>query len=98
MALPWTAAGLLEAQKTFRRLKAYRQPAILETALQEHMKKAKAKSAIETIKEAAQPHDPTMPASPFSTEIVTSPTANDITLNVELALSDSLYQALPPWR
>ena len=25
MALRWTAAGLLEAQKTFRRLKAYRQ-------------------------------------------------------------------------
>ena len=24
MALRWTAAGLLEAQKTFRRLKAYR--------------------------------------------------------------------------
>ena len=25
MALRWTAAGMLEAQKTFRRLKAYRQ-------------------------------------------------------------------------
>ena len=29
MALRWTAAGLLEAQKTFRRLKAYRQLPIL---------------------------------------------------------------------
>jgi transposase-like protein len=53
MALRWTAAGLLEAKKTFRRLKAYRQLPILKAALQEHMKKEKAKSAIETIKEAA---------------------------------------------
>ena len=53
MALRWTAAGLLEAKKTFRRLKAYRHIPILRAALQEHMKKAKAKSAIETIKEAA---------------------------------------------
>ena len=36
MALRWTAAGLLEAQKTFRRLKAYRQLPILRNALQEH--------------------------------------------------------------
>ena len=34
MALRWTAAGLLEAQKTFRRLKAYRQLPILRNALQ----------------------------------------------------------------
>ena len=37
MALRWTAAGLLEAQKTFRRLKAYRQLPILRNALQEHL-------------------------------------------------------------
>ena len=36
MALRWTAAGLLEAQKTFRRLKAYRQLPILRNVLQEH--------------------------------------------------------------
>ena len=53
MALRWTAAGLLEAQKTFRRLKAYRQLPILRAALEDHVKQAKAKSAIETIKEAA---------------------------------------------
>ena len=53
MALRWTAAGLLEAQKTFRKLKAYRHLPILKAALQEHMKKAKAKSAIETIKKTA---------------------------------------------
>ena len=52
MALRWTVAGLLEAQKTFRRLKAYRQLPILRNALQEHLRKAQADSAIETIMKA----------------------------------------------
>ena len=52
MALRWTATGLLEAQKTFRRLKAYRQLPILRNALQEHLRKAQADSAIETIMKA----------------------------------------------
>ena len=51
MALRWTAAGLLEAR--FRRLKAYRQLPILRNALQEHLRKAQADSAIETIMKAA---------------------------------------------
>ncbi len=53
MALRWTAAGMLEAQKTFRRLKAYRQLPILRSALHDHMRKAQANSAIETIMNAA---------------------------------------------
>ncbi len=53
MALRWTAAGMLEASKTFRRLKAYRQLPILRKALQEHMRRAKAGNAIETIMKAA---------------------------------------------
>ncbi len=53
MALRWTAAGMLEAQKTFRRLKAYRQIPILRTALEDHMRKAQANSALETIMTAA---------------------------------------------
>jgi len=53
MALRWTAAGMLEAQKTFRRLKAYRQLPILRTALEDHMRKAQANSTIETIVTAA---------------------------------------------
>ena len=53
MALRWTAAGMLEAQKSFRRLKAYRQLPILRSALQDHMRKAHANSAIETIMKAA---------------------------------------------
>ena len=69
----WTAAGLLEAQKTFRRLKAYRQLPILRNALQEHLRKAQADSAIETIMKAAQHHQPATPAPRISTEIGTSP-------------------------
>ena len=53
MALRWTAAGLLEAQKTFRRLKAYRQLPILDAALREAVRKAGAKSVIEDIEVAA---------------------------------------------
>jgi hypothetical protein len=73
MALRWTAAGLLETQKTFRRLKAYRQLPILRGALQDHMRKAQADSAIETIMKAASPDQPAMPASRISTDKGTSP-------------------------
>ena len=49
MALRWTAAACWSLyQKTFRRLKAYRQLPILRNALQEHLRKAQADSAIET--------------------------------------------------
>ena len=44
---------MLEAQKIFRRLKAYRQLRMLRTALEEHMRKAQANSPIETIVTAA---------------------------------------------
>ncbi len=53
MALRWTAAGMLEAHKTFRRLKAYRHLPILRKALEDHMQKARNKSTLDTIKEAA---------------------------------------------
>ncbi|MCH7777224.1 MAG: IS256 family transposase, partial [Gemmatimonadetes bacterium] len=53
MALRWTAAGLLAAKKTFFHLKAYRQLPILRNPLQEHLRKAQADSAIETIMKAA---------------------------------------------
>ena len=53
MALRWTAAGLLEALKTFRRLKAYRQLPVLDAALREAVRKAGAKSVIEDIEVAA---------------------------------------------
>ncbi len=48
LALRWTAAGLLEAKKTFRHLKAYCQLPILRRALQEHMRRQQAESAIES--------------------------------------------------
>ena len=53
MALRWTAAETIEAQKSFRRLKAYRKLPILRSALQDHMRKAQANSAIVTIMKAA---------------------------------------------
>ncbi len=53
MALRWTAAGLLEAKKTFRRLKAYRQLPILKRALQEHMRRQQKQSSLEAIMQAA---------------------------------------------
>jgi putative transposase len=36
MALRWTAAGLLDAEKRFRRVKGYREMVILRRALQKH--------------------------------------------------------------
>ena len=53
MALRWTAAGLLEAQKTFRRLKAYRQLPILDAAPREAVRKAGRKVRLENIEVAA---------------------------------------------
>ena len=52
MALRWTAAGLLEAQKTFRRLKAYRQLPILDAACGGG-EKGRSKVVIEDIEVAA---------------------------------------------
>ncbi len=53
MALRWTATGLLESKKTFRRLKAHRQLPALRAALRELMRQRQASGAIETIKKAA---------------------------------------------
>ncbi len=39
MALRWTAAGMMEAAKGFRRLKAYKQLPLLRAALLAHQKK-----------------------------------------------------------
>ena len=44
---------MMEAQKSFRRIKAYRQLPILRNALHDHMRKAQANSAVETIMKAA---------------------------------------------
>lgn len=44
---------MIETRKTFRRLKAYRQLPILRSALEEHMRKARAGSSNETVMRAA---------------------------------------------
>jgi len=52
MALRWTAAGMLEAAKGFRRLKAYRQLPILKAALKRH-RDPEAGAPIDPMAEAA---------------------------------------------
>ncbi len=49
MALRWTAAGMFEAKKGFRRLKAYKQLPILKQALIDHRQK----DQLDQIKDAA---------------------------------------------
>ena len=53
MVLRWTAAGLLEAKKTFRRLKACRQLPILDAALRRVVEKAKDQGPLDEINEAS---------------------------------------------
>jgi len=53
MALRWTAAGMMEAAKGFRRLKAYRQLPILRTALVAHASKHVVTKKIEPQADAA---------------------------------------------
>ena len=47
MALRWTAAGMLEAAKGFRRLKAHKQLPILRAALAAHHAKHTTKEKLE---------------------------------------------------
>ncbi len=49
MALRWTAAGMMEAEKGFRRIKAYRQLPVLKQALIEHRRK----NRLDRLKDAA---------------------------------------------
>ena len=53
MALRWTAAGMMEAAKGFRRLKAYKQLPILRTALVAHALKQLVTNKIEPQADAA---------------------------------------------
>jgi transposase-like protein len=53
MALRWTAAGMLEAAKGFRRLKAYKQLPILKAALEKHRQPAAADDRVDGIADAA---------------------------------------------
>lgn len=53
MALRWTAAGMLEAAKGFRRLKAYKQLPILKAALENHRAKSDGDPRVDPIADAA---------------------------------------------
>lgn len=52
MALRWTAAGMLEGAKCFRRLKAYKQLPILKAALEKH-RNPKTAAPVDPMAEAA---------------------------------------------
>jgi transposase-like protein len=53
MALRWTAAGMMEAAKGFRRLKAHKQLPILKAALAAHLTKHATKPKLEKDRQAA---------------------------------------------
>jgi len=53
MALRWTAAGMIEAAKGFRRLKAYKQLPILKAALEMHRAPACVDTRVDAIVDAA---------------------------------------------
>jgi putative transposase len=53
MALRWTAAGMLEAAKGFRRLKACKQLPILKAALERHRVPANAEAQVDAMADAA---------------------------------------------
>ena len=53
MALRWTAAGMMEAAKGFRRLKAHKQLPILKAALAAHQDKHATKQKLEENLQAA---------------------------------------------
>ncbi len=53
MALRWTAAGMMEAAKGFRRLKAYKQLPALKAALIAHQAKHAIRNSLEENREAA---------------------------------------------
>ena len=53
MALRWTAAGIMEAAKGFRRLKAYKQLPVLKAALLAHQSKHAIRNRLEENRQAA---------------------------------------------
>ncbi|MFZ0460201.1 MAG: IS256 family transposase, partial [Rhodoplanes sp.] len=53
MALRWTVAGIMEAAKGFRRLKAYKQLPALKAALLAHQSKHAIRNRLEENRQAA---------------------------------------------
>ncbi len=73
MALRWTAAGMMEAARGFRRLKARRQLPVLRAALAAHQAKYAVDPDLEQQAKAASPAQPATPAERISTRLGTSP-------------------------
>ena len=53
MGLRWTAAGMLEAKKGFRRLKAHKHLPVLKAALQNHRNGQSVTPVVERLADAA---------------------------------------------
>ena len=53
MGLRWTAAGMLEAKKGFRRLKAHKHLPVLKAALQNHRNCQTATPGVDLLADAA---------------------------------------------
>ncbi len=53
MGLRWTAAGMLEAKKGFRRLKAHKHLPVLKAALQNHRNCQSATPVVDLLADAA---------------------------------------------
>ena len=91
MALRWTAAGMMEAAKGFRRLKAYKHLPVLRAALAAHQ----SKYVIQRVEHDAARRiaSPTaMPASPTSTKSGASPLTFKSVEPVSTAFEPSLRQ------
>ena len=82
MALRWTTAGMMEATKGFRRLKAHKQLPILKAALAAHQAKHTTKQKLEQDMKAAKHHQPATLVPPSSTISGTSPTRMRLALMV----------------
>jgi hypothetical protein len=75
MALRWTAAGMMEAAKGFRRLKAYKHLPVLRDALAAHQSKY-VTQRVEHDADSRIASSMAMPASPTSTKSGASPAIN----------------------
>ena len=53
MGLRWTAAGMLEAKKGFRRLKAHKHLPVLKAALQNHRAEQPSAHVVDRLADAA---------------------------------------------
>ena len=87
MALRWTAAGMMEAAKGFRRLKAYKQSPLLKAALLATKPSTRSQTGLRRTARPHNFHPPATPVSPSSTKRGTSPGAPSLFTLASAAVS-----------